>query len=144
MITRSDKHVRQFYKDLGGPRGMLALEREYARPDKIVPVVEKLLGKPKKRVLDLCCGYGRIGVPRSLRGYEVRGVDFRSDMIRHGRLLAKRMKAPMTFRKGDMRNLAYDSETYDAVICLWNSFNHLLSRREQVRVDLPSNCGHLV
>src|SRR6266446_7920804 len=99
--TKTDRYVETYYDAIGGAHGLASLEQAYSRPKKIVPVVERLIGtKKNKRVLDLCCGYGRIAIPLAAHGYDVEGIDIREEMIRRGRALAKRAGVSVRFLQG--------------------------------------------
>lgn len=128
----TDRSVEQLYKGLKGPRGLEALEVEYSRGLQIVPVVAQLIGKRKCRVLDLGCGYGRIALPLAKLGYDVDGIDIRRDMIDDAKRRAKRAGQSIRYTVGDMRALPFEDRSFDRIVCLWNTFNHLMSRAEQV------------
>ena len=132
--SETDLRVQNYYTAIQGPKGLKSLEDAYSRGSVVLPVVEKLLGRKKDiRVLDLCCGYGRIAVPLAKRGYQMHGIDLLSSMIRQAKKYAAAEKVTVRWKIGDMRDLPYDDESFQRVICLWNSFNHLLLPSEQKR-----------
>ncbi len=72
------------------------------------------------RVLDLCCGTGRLSEVLVRCGYKVEGVDGSAEM-----LSVARSRAPEAdLQQADVRNLKLDRR-YDAVICAYNSIPHL-------------------
>lgn len=85
-----------------------------------VAAVLRTLGPPPARVLDLCCGDGRVARPLGLTGHRVTGVD--SDPAAVERCLGPGVGT----RRADVRRAeAYDragGAPYDAVLCLGNSF----------------------
>jgi SAM-dependent methyltransferase len=100
-------------------------DRFWARPSckRLLPLVEKLLLSslaPHSRVLDLCCGTGRITEYLVGRGFDASGVDGAERMVR-----VARERAPhVTYRVADVLALSEQS-AFDAVVCLYDSLNHL-------------------
>lgn len=76
------------------------------------------------RVLDLCCGPGRHLAPLSARGYKVCGLDRDAAALASARSLTLTAKESPSLVRGDMRSLPYRDGSFDAVICLWQSFGH--------------------
>ena len=130
--TASDRAVLKYYEAIGGASGLLNLEEEYSRGERVAPSIGKLIRAQRNlRVLDLCCGYGRIALPLSKMGCDVSGIDILPDMIRQAKKNARTARRKIAYRIGDMRALPYEDGSFDRIICLWNSFNHLLLRSEQ-------------
>lgn len=78
---------------------------------------------PRERfasVLDLCCGTGRHLERLSANGYRVVGVDRDARVLR---LLSDVSGASVL--RADMAALPLESESMDAVICMWQSFGYL-------------------
>jgi ubiquinone/menaquinone biosynthesis C-methylase UbiE len=66
------------------------------------------------RVLDVACGTGRISIPLARRGFHVSGLDVSERVLE-----VARAEAPeLDFRRGDMRELPWEDESFDAVINL--------------------------
>jgi ubiquinone/menaquinone biosynthesis C-methylase UbiE len=84
-------------------------------------------------VLDLCCGFGRVSIPLARKGYNVKGVDLSPGMIRWARAEAKRLRVPVKFLSGSMTRLPVPSSSMDVIVCLWSSFSHLLTVRDQLK-----------
>ena len=75
---------------------------------------------PARRVLDLCCGPGRHAAPLAARGFDVVGIDLDAAAVRDAR-----GRAPGgAFVQGDMQRLPFATASFDAVICMWQSFGH--------------------
>ena len=90
--------------------------------DKEVSFIARHLPKPPhKLVLDLCCGQGRHANLLALYGYEMVGIDLNAEAL----VEAKRYASPTTvYMQQDMRQLADVPLTFDAAICLWQSFGY--------------------
>lgn len=73
-----------------------------------------------RSVLDLCCGPGRHAAPLASRGYDVVGLDLDDSALRD----ACERAPSASFIRGDMRRLPFESASFDAVICMWQSFGH--------------------
>ena len=77
-----------------------------------------------RRVLDVPCGNGRLGIPLALAGYEVTGIDLQPDLSEQANQVAELQRANFTGRQGDVRDLPWWDE-FDAAICFWSSFGYL-------------------
>ncbi|MBM3234188.1 class I SAM-dependent methyltransferase [Candidatus Pacearchaeota archaeon] len=84
-------------------------------------------------ILDLACGYGRITIPLVKKGFRIEGIDLVSSLIKEAKRKTKKEGIDIKFRIGDMRRLPYKNESFDKVLCLWSSFNHLLTKKDQVK-----------
>jgi len=72
-------------------------------------------------VLDLCCGQGRHARALAGRGYRVTGVDSNAAAL----AAARRVSGdPIVYLQHDMRRLAELPGTFDAIVCLWQSFGY--------------------
>jgi len=72
-------------------------------------------------VLDLCCGPGRHARALTGRGYHVTGLDANAVAL----AAARRMSSDtIVYLQHDMRRLAELPGTFDAIICLWQSFGY--------------------
>lgn len=84
---------------------------------------------PSSRLLDLCCGSGQVAGALAARGYQVTGLDSSNAMLRFARV-----NAPgVPLLRGDARSFAF-KPVFAAVISTFDSLNHLLCRRDLVRV----------
>lgn len=85
------------------------------------------------RVLDVGGGAGRYAVWLADRGYDVTLVDpsegqrelAREKVAEHG------VDERVTVRAGDVRDLAFDRDTFDATLCLGGPLSHLLDADER-------------
>jgi SAM-dependent methyltransferase len=77
------------------------------------------------KVLDLCCGAGQISAVLAARGFDVMGLDASAALLQLARTHAPQVR----FQRGDARGF-WLGETFQAVICLNDSLNHLLTLDE--------------
>lgn len=75
-----------------------------------------------RRVLDLCCGYGRHALLLAERGYEMTGLDRDEAAIAEAQQRAAQAGQAITYLVGDMRQVGSVPGTFDAVINMWQSF----------------------
>jgi SAM-dependent methyltransferase len=73
-------------------------------------------------ILDLCCGTGQLAQKLKERGYRVSGIDGSEKMLTYAR-----ENAPgVIFKTADARSFVSDT-SYDAVVCVFDSLNHIMS-----------------
>jgi ubiquinone/menaquinone biosynthesis C-methylase UbiE len=71
-----------------------------------------------RSVLEIGCGFGGCSVALALEGAKVTAVDLDSNALDVAKLRAKEHGVEIGFNKCDARNLAYESNFYDCVICI--------------------------
>jgi SAM-dependent methyltransferase len=87
-----------------------------------VAFLERWLPLPRfETVLDLCCGAGRHAIALAERGRRVTGVDSSRHALARA---ARRAPRGVEWIDRDLRSLAALGRTFDAVVCLWQSFGH--------------------
>jgi SAM-dependent methyltransferase len=89
-----------------------------------------------RRVLELACGTGSI-LARLRPRYEVTGVDLSAEML----AVARRKLAGVELVQADMTGVRL-GRRFDAVLCLYDSINHLLRFRQWEAV-FDRACEHL-
>lgn len=90
-----------------------------------VDYVEALLhrhGLRPSRVLDLCCGTGKVGSEMLRRGYEVFGVDLSERMAQH----CRDQQPPLPAAVMDAAALGLRPGCFDLVVALYDSLNYIL------------------
>ncbi len=80
-------------------------------------------------LVDLACGTGNITLELCALGYAVSGVDRSASMLEVGRKKSRQAGAEVDFFQGDLRRLDALG-TFDAAVCIYDSFNYLLSLTE--------------
>ncbi len=123
------QHPSDLYRRIGA-KGLEELANEFKVSDDIVFVKKR--AKKDESILDLACGYGRVSIPLVTAGYKnVTGIDLAQNLIRAAKKKAKLLGIKIKFDVGTMTALPYENNSFDRVFCLWNSFNHLFSKRDQ-------------
>ena len=119
FIEKGELFLKWF--DILERRGMLQAEG-LAR-------VLKRHGVSEGRILDLCCGVGRIAIPLAKLGYRVVGVDISPLYVKKAREKAEEnwVAGKTRFIVGDARRLkdaVSDEAPFDAVINVWTSIGY--------------------
>lgn len=96
------------------PGSAAPIERELAFISRHLPA------PAYRRLLDIPCGIGRHSGPLSALGYEVLGID-RSEAAL---AVARKQYPSVAFLALDMFQLSSIHRTFDAVLCLWQSFGY--------------------
>lgn len=83
-------------------------------------------------VLDAPCGVGRAAIALSKKGYNPTGVDLGNGAVEVARHQAEIAGIDVTFEQGDIRNLPFESEMFDAILCfrLYHHFADDVIRQE--------------
>ena len=90
------------------------------------------------RVLDICCGLGRHSVALASIGYDVTGIDRDPALIAQAKLVHSNAR----FIAMDIKDLASLNGSFDAVICMWQSFGYLDSNgNEELLASIASELG---
>jgi D-alanine-D-alanine ligase len=98
-------------------------------------VIETLRPDPDAAILDLCCGQGRHCLGLARRGFSrVTGMDRSHYLVTRARQAAKRDELGVSFREGDARRLRFETDSFDFVLLLGNSFGYFESRKNDVAV----------
>jgi cyclopropane fatty-acyl-phospholipid synthase-like methyltransferase len=80
-------------------------------------LIEKLELRPREVALDLGCGNGRIAEYISdLTGAKMVGLDFAAELIKRAQQRAVNKKDRLTYLLGDMDDLSFEEQIFDAVI----------------------------
>lgn len=81
------------------------------------------------RILELCCGTGRLTLPIAKDGYNITGVDITASMLAQAKTKASEAKLNIDFIEADIRNLTLP-EQYDLIFIPFNSIHHLYTNKD--------------
>ncbi len=143
------KNTQKSFYEAIGVDGLKKIALEYSVSNDI-PFVKKNILKGEK-VLDLACGYGRVTIPLAQAGVEITGIDLDKNLIKYAKEQSAKLNLKIRFDVGDMIKLPYQSNSFNKIFCLWNSFTDLLTIKEQKaalnemwRVLKTDGCAFLV
>ena len=107
------------YKVRDAPREARAIQR----------MLDLSLGS---KILDLCCGDGRIALQLARLGYNVTGLDLSLPLIQVAQRKAERANLHIRWIHMDMRETTF-SDLFDAIINVSTSFGYFLSESDNAR-----------
>ena len=81
------------------------------------------------RILELCCGTGRLTIPIAKDGYDISGVDYTSSMLEQAKIKASEAGLDVNFIEADIRTLDLH-EKYDFIFIPFNSIHHLYKNED--------------
>lgn len=91
---------------------------------------KKWLPKNKgAKILELCCGTGRLTLPIAMDGYNINGVDYTSSMLDKAKMKAFEAGLDISFIEADIRSLDLQ-EKYDLIFIPFNSIHHLYKNED--------------
>ncbi len=91
---------------------------------------KKWLPKNKDaKILELCCGTGRLTLPIAMDGYNICGVDYTSSMLKQAKAKAAEAGLDIRFIEADIRTLNLQ-EKYDLIFIPFNSIHHLYKNED--------------
>lgn len=128
MIDHSDIYESLGYRWL----------EERGSPQHAKSIIDLIKSKVTKRdrILDACCGYGRLTLPLYQMGYNIRGFDVSRTLIDEAQSRIKStLKNSLTniYAVSDMRSLPYCDNTFDFLFCVWASFNYMANEEDQLK-----------
>ncbi|MFW9989942.1 MAG: methyltransferase domain-containing protein [Candidatus Odinarchaeota archaeon] len=86
-------------------------------------------------ILDLCCGQGRHSIELAKKGFKgIFGLDRSRYLIQKAKNDAKKSEVTCNFREGDARKLPYNTDKFDFVLILGNSFGYFESIKDDLMV----------
>ena len=91
---------------------------------------KKWLPKNKEaKILELCCGTGRLTVPIAKDGHNICGVDYTSSMLEQAKVKASEAGLEINFIEADIRSLNLQ-EKFDFIFIPFNSIHHLYKNED--------------
>ena len=88
---------------------------------------------PDAKILELCCGSGRLTVPLAQKGYDITGVDIMPSMLKRAKSKAIEEGMNIKFIESDIRELDLQ-EAFDLVFIPFNSIHHLYTNEDFTKV----------
>ena len=95
----------------------------------------------KAKILELCCGTGRLTLPIAKDGYNICGVDYTLSMLEQAKVKATEAGLDIDFIEADIRTLDLQ-EKFDLIFIPFNSIHHLY-RNEDLFKALECVKNHL-
>ena len=92
------------------------------------------LSSIKGRILDAGCGSGKYTLPLRMRGYDVTGIDVSTKALGMARTSSTKHCLDGEFIAGNICNLPFPDNSFDAVLC-YGVLQHLLSRERELAVS---------
>lgn len=117
-----DENYLKVYKELG---------RRSSR--EVESVIRMMDLKPKAKVLDLCCGYGRHSIELAQQGFKVTGYDLSDFFLQKAKKNSHSSGLKIEYVKGDMRKLPFENR-FDAVVNIFTSFGYFLQDKDDLKV----------
>ncbi len=81
------------------------------------------------KILELCCGTGRLTIPIAKDGYNICGVDYTASMLEQAKAKADEAGVEIKFIEADIRTLDLP-EKYDFIFIPFNSIHHLYKNED--------------
>ena len=81
------------------------------------------------KILELCCGTGRLTIPIAKDGYDIKGVDYTSSMLERAKEKALQAGLKIDFNEADIRELNL-GEKFDLIFIPFNSIHHLYKNED--------------
>lgn len=95
-----------------------------------LPFYKKWLPENKEaKILELCCGTGRLTIPIAKEGYHICGVDYTSSMLGRAKVKAAEAGVEINFIEADIRALNLQ-EKFDLIFIPFNSIHHLYENED--------------
>ena len=126
--------VEELYNDLAASYHLIFedWDQSIARQAAVLgPLIERLTGEARPRVLDCACGIGTQALGLAQRGHLLVGSDLSQRAVERARKEARQRGLDIPFYVGDMRDLSTVPESaFDAVLVGDNALPHLMTQPE--------------
>jgi len=96
--------------------------------------------KSGTKVLDVACGTGNTAIPEAKKGADVTGVDIATNLLEQARVRAEAEGLNIKFEEGDVEDLQYPDDTFDAVVTMFGAMfapRPDVTASEMIRVTKP-------
>lgn len=90
---------------------------------------KKLCNQAKGKVLELCCGTGRLTIPIRQSGVDIQGLDLSVKMLERAKIKASQNNLDIKFINRDMRNLELKEE-YSLIFIPFNSLQNIYTHHD--------------
>ncbi|MGB8657153.1 MAG: class I SAM-dependent methyltransferase [Candidatus Zixiibacteriota bacterium] len=117
-----DNHYLRVYKEM---------ERQASQ--EVASIIKMMALKPKARVLDLCCGYGRHSIELAQKGFDVTGYDLSDFFLEKAKKDSAKLGLKIEYVKGDMRKIPFEGR-FDAVVNVFTSFGYFDNEKDDLKV----------
>ncbi len=107
--------------------------REALTSKEVEGVLKILKLKTGKKLLDLCCGYGRHSLVLAQKGFKVTSYDLSSYLLEKAKKQADSLRLKVKFVQGDMRKIPFKNE-FDSVINMFTSFGFFPKEKDNSQV----------
>lgn len=75
-----------------------------------------------KRIMDLGCGTGRHSIYLAQQGFKVYATDISETGLETTKLKAEKLNLNnIEFKQHDMRDISFDNDFFDGILCLWTT-----------------------
>ncbi len=112
---------------------MFSEERWKRTPKQVSRFIKLLKMKKGMKVLDLCCGPGRVSLELARRGYTIVGVDHMPHALREAKKRARKEKLSCKFILGDMSSFR-KPESFNVVLSIFTSFGYFKNQKQNQQV----------
>jgi len=135
-----EKSVEKFYNEFDFERIITG--------DPPKPIQEFLEGEidfikkqilPGKKILEIGCGYGRLMEILSENAEKVVGIDYSKRLLEEAKKRLSRKENTKVFLM-NAKNLEFNDESFDYVVCLDNSFGNMPGIESQVLKEMIRTC----
>jgi len=126
----NDDAAIQIYKEHGAEWMM-----KNSNPDHTIALINIIQShlSNNDRILDICCGYGRLAIPLAYSGYKINGIDISDVLIKKARNLCEEKGLNKEiFTVANMKDLPFENNSFEFSFCVWASFNFLTSLDDQI------------
>ncbi len=127
------QNIRESFEKISPYYDRIMRTVDYVRWIKYIETLFFIKGRKPKKILDIACGTGSPTLLLRQRGYDIVGFDIARGMIIEFRKKQQESGTLIPSFVGDVRDIPLQSESFDAVISIFDSLNNLHSRKELLK-----------